>query len=213
LRWNAVASARTYALAVETPYGPWALFSDSTVFRLSGSQRNFLAGGLPSVWFPGFVQNASIVAVDANFYDYNRSGNDPFGGTGLISSVKGGIGLFGSLVNMLRREVTVTDQPRVPLDARWRDALSTGAIAEMELWVDVPGPTVSSVSGRELTASRRYLLGTLRGDNLRLVTLAAGSSADTVAIFTARLAGDSLVGSYDTRFATTGARAFRRIAR
>jgi hypothetical protein len=46
-----------------------------------------------------------------------------------------------------------------------------------------------------------------------LVTLAAGSSADTVSVLTARLAGDSLVGSYDSRFATTGARVFRRIAR
>ena len=59
----------------------------------------------------------------------------------------------------------------------------------------------------------RYVLGTLRGESLRLVTLAAGSSADTVSVLTAPLAGDSLVGSYDSRFATTGARGFRRIAR
>ncbi len=213
LRWSAVPSARTYALWVGTPYGPWALFADSTVFTLSGGQRNFLAGGLPSVWFPGFVQTAAVVAVDANFYDYNRSGNDPFGGTGLISSVKGGIGLFGSVINMLRREVSVTDRARVPLDARWRGVTSSGSTAEMDLWVDVAGPTVSSVSGRESTLARRFLLGTLRGESLRLVTLAAGSSADTVAVFSARLAGDSLVGSYDGRFATTGARVFRRVVR
>ena len=79
--------------------------------------------------------------------------------------------------------------------------------------MDVEGPTVSSVSGREATAPRRFLLGTLRDGTLRLVTLRAGSSADTVALFTARLAGDSLVGSYDTRFAITGARSFRRVAR
>jgi hypothetical protein len=159
------------------------------------------------------VQTASVVAVDANFYDYNRSGNDPFGGSGLISSVRGGLGVFGSVVNMLRREVSVTERTRFPLDARWRGVTSTGVTAEMDLWVDVEGPTVSSVSGREVTALRRYLLGTLRGESLRLVTLAAGSSADTVSVLTARLAGDSLVGSYDSRFATTGARVFRRIAR
>ncbi len=213
LRWSAVRDARTYAIRIETPYGPWALFADSTQFTLSGGLRNYFAPGLPSVWFPGFVQTASVLAVDANFYDYNRSGNDPFGGTGLISSVRGGIGLFGSVVNMLRREVTVTERTRFPLDARWRGVTGAGAVAEMDLWVDVEGPTVSSVSGREVTALRRYVLGTLRGESLRLVTLAAGSSADTVSVLTARLAGDSLVGSYDSRFATTGARVFRRIAR
>jgi Domain of unknown function (DUF4249) len=212
LRWPAVRDARTYVIRVETPYGPWALFADSTQFTLAGGLRNFFADGLPSVWFPGFVQTASVVAVDANFYDYNRSGNDPFGGTGLISSVRGGIGLFGSVVNMLRRNVSVTERPRFPLDARWRGTTGSGGAVEMDLWVDVAGPTVSSVSGREATAPQRYLLGTLRGDNLRLVTLAAGSSADTVSLFSARLAGDSLVGTYDSRFATTGARVFRRIA-
>jgi hypothetical protein len=213
LRWSVVRDARTYVIQVETPYGPWALFADSTQFTLSGGLRNFFAPGLPSVWFPGFVQTASVLAVDANFYDYNRSGNDPFGGTGLISSVRGGLGLFGSVVNMLRREVSVTERLRFPLDARWRGVTGAGATAEMDLWVDVDGPTVSSVSGREVTAPQRYLLGTLRGESLRLVTLAAGSSADTVSVLTARLAGDSLVGSYDSRFATTGARVFRRIAR
>lgn len=213
LRWSAVRDARTYAIRIETPYGPWALFADSTQFTLSGGLRNYFAPGLPSVWFPGFVQTASVVAVDANFYDYNRSGNDPFGGTGLISSVRGGIGLFGSVVNMLRREVSVTERTRFPLDARWRGVTSAGTLAEIDLWVDVEGPTVSSVSGREVTALRRYMLGTLRGESLRLVTLAAGSSADTVSVLTARLAGDSLVGSYDSRFATTGARVFRRTAR
>ena len=213
LRWSAVRDARTYAIRIETPYGPWALFADSTQFSLSGGLRNYFAPGLPSVWFPGFVQTASVVAVDANFYDYNRSGNDPFGGTGLIRSVRGGLGVFGSVVNMLRREVSVTERTRFPLDARWRGVTASGVTAEMDLWVDVDGPTVSSVSGREVTALRRYVLGTLRGESLRLVTLAAGSSADTVSVLTARLAGDSLVGSYDSRFATTGARVFRRVAR
>ena len=213
LRWSAVSGARKYAVRVEGPYGPWALFSDSTQFTLAGGLRNFFADGLPSLWFPGFVQTASVVAVDANFYDYNRSGNDPFGGTGLISSVRGGLGLFGSVVNLLRREVTVSDDTRFPLDARWRGTGASGQVSELDLWVDVEGPTVSSVSGREVTSPRRFLIGTLRGETLRLVTLAAGSSADTVAVFTARLAGDSLSGSYDSRFLTTGPRVLRRVPR
>jgi hypothetical protein len=114
---------------------------------------------------------------------------------------------------MLRRDVTVTERPRFPIDARWRGTVNTGATVEMDVWVDIEGPTVSSISGREASALRRFLLGTLRGDRLRLVTLAAEASADTVSVFSARLAGDSLVGDYDTRFATTGARVFRRVPR
>ncbi len=213
LQWSAVREARTYAVRVETPYGPWALFADSTQFALSGGLRNYFAPGLPSVWFPGFVQTASVVAVDANFYDYNRSGNDPFGGTGLISSVQGGVGLFGSIVNILRRSITVTDRVRFPIDARWRGTNGAGATSELDLWIDVAGPTVSSVSGRVTTATARYLIGTLRDETLRLVTLNGISSADTVAVYSARVQGDSIVGSYDPRFETTGARVFRRVAR
>ena len=44
------------------------------------------------------------------------------------------------------------------------------------------------------------------------VTLAAGSSANTVSIFTARLGGDSLIRSYDGRYATSGPRVHRRAA-
>jgi hypothetical protein len=128
---------------------PWALFSDSTRFALSGQLRNFFVDGLPSVWLPGFVQIVSVVAVDRNFYDYNRSGNDPFGGTGLISSVRGGLGLFGSALAVLRRQVTVSDRDRLPLDARWRGTTASGSPMEYDLWVESVGSPRSSVSGRE----------------------------------------------------------------
>ena len=107
LEWGAVRDATIYGIRIDTPDGPWFLFSDSTHFALSGGLRNFFAPGLPSVWFPGFVQPLTVIASDKNFYDYNRSGNDPFGGSGLISSVQGGLGLFGSVRMVVRRDVTV----------------------------------------------------------------------------------------------------------
>lgn len=213
LQWAAVPDARTYAIRVETPNGPWFLFSDSTRFALSGQLRNFFVGGLPSVWYPGFDQIVSVAAVDRNFYDYNRSGNDPFGGTGLISSVRGGLGLFGSALALLRREVTVVERDRLPLDARWRGTTASGSVMEYDLWVEAVGLPRSSVSGRERLGARRYLIGTLEGDQLRLVTLLGNSSADTVALFTGRVSAESITGEYDRRFETQGATQFTRRAR
>ncbi len=213
LQWTAVPDARTYAIRVETPNGPWFLFSDSTRFALSGQLRNFFVGGLPSVWYPGFDQIVSVAAVDRNFYDYNRSGNDPFGGTGLISSVRGGLGLFGSALAVLRREVTVLERDRLPLDARWLGTTASGSPMEYDLWVEAVGSPRSSVSGRERLGARRYLVGTLEGDQLRLVTLVGNSSADTVALFTGRVSAQSITGEYDRRFDTRGATQFTRRAR
>jgi hypothetical protein len=212
LSWTPVAGARTYAVRVETPFGPWALFSDSTRFALSGTLRNFLADGLPSVWLPGFRQVVNVVAVDRNFYDYTRSGNDPFGGTGLISSVRGGLGLFGSMVGLVRREVTVTERDRAPLDAAWRGTTAEGQEVAFDLWIDVAGPTVASVSGRR-QAPEQFVIGTLRDNNLRLAVLSTSSSADTAALFSGRLQGDSLVGEWDRRFETRLPRVLRRSPR
>ncbi|MCC6242476.1 MAG: DUF4249 family protein [Gemmatimonadaceae bacterium] len=212
VQWTAVGNARTYAIRVETPDGPWFLWSDSTQFSLPGGLRNFFAAGLPSVWYPGFLQSLSVVAVDAQFYDYNRSGNDPFGGSGLISSVRGGLGLFGSVLPLLRRDIAVTDRLAAPLDGRWEGTPPRGTAVALDLWVETAGPSISSVSGRVLTSANRYVVGTLQGETVRLITLNGISKRDTLAAFTGRFVGDSLVGSYNPRFDVEGPTRFRRIS-
>jgi hypothetical protein len=209
LTWAPVPDARTYVIRVETPDGPWFLFSDSTKFALAGSLRNFFTGGLPSVWYPGFVQSLVVTAVDKNSYDYNRSGNDPFGGSGLISSVQGGLGLFGSSRSLLRRDVTVRDLDRAPIDATWLGTSGATSV-EMDLWLETAGPTISSVSGKVRTSHNRFIVGTLEGESLRLITLAGISRRDTVSALVGRLAGDSIIGTYNPRFSTTGPTVFRR---
>ena len=196
LAWNAVRGARTYAIRVDTPNGPWFLFSDSTRFALSGALRNFFAPSLPAVWYPGFDQLVSVGAIDANFYDYNRSGNDPFGGTGLISSVRGGIGLFGATLPLLRRAVQVTERDRFPLDARWVGVNARGDSVAYDLWVETSGTPRSTVSGRERTGAQRFLIGTLEADRLRLATLGNARGTDTLALLDARVRGDTLQGTY-----------------
>lgn len=196
LTWDAVRGARTYAIRVDTPNGPWFLFSDSTRFSLSGVLRNFFAPNFPALWYPGFDQLVNVGAVDANFYDYNRSGNDPFGGTGLISSVRGGIGVFGSILPLLRREVTVTERDRFPLDARWEGEDGPGLPVVYDLWIETPGTPRSSVSGRQRSGGEGFLVGRLEADRLQLATLSDARGSDTLAVFDARLIGDTLRGTY-----------------
>ena len=69
------------------------------------------------------------------------------------------------------------------------------------------------MSGRERTGFRRFLIGTLEDDLLRLVTLIGSSGADTVAVFTARVAGDTIRGEYADRFDTEGPRVLVRRGR
>ena len=211
LEWGAVRDATIYGIRIDTPDGPWFLFSDSTHFALSGGLRNFFAPGLPSVWFPGFVQPLTVIASDKNFYDYNRSGNDPFGGSGLISSVQGGLGLFGSVRMVVRRDVTVTDAVRAPIDGRWLGTTSVGSAVTMNLWRESAGATASSLSGSQrIGTTDKYIVGTLQGETLRLATLAGIFKSDTVAFFTGRFAGDSITGTYSSRFAIDGPKTFRR---
>lgn len=212
LTWQPSSGARTYAVRVETPFGPWALFSDSLRFALAGSLRNFFAPGLPSVFLPGFRQTLQVAAVDRNFFDYNRSGNDPFGGTGLISSVRGGLGLFGSMLVLVRREVAVTAADRRPLDAAWTGVTTGGRTITLDLWVDVADASASSLTGRQ-RAPERFVLGIQQAETVRLAILSTLSRADTAAYFTGRLVGDSLVGSWDRRFETTLPTVLRRTSR
>ncbi len=70
LAWNRATSARAYAIRVESPFGPFFMFTDSTGLRLPGNARNLFANNLERLFIPGFRQDALVAAVDSNFYDY-----------------------------------------------------------------------------------------------------------------------------------------------
>lgn len=210
--WRRLDAARTYAVRVETPNGPFFLFNDSTSFAFAGGLRNLFQPGLPSVWQPGHVQRVVVAAVDTSFFDYYRSGNDPFGGSGLISRLTGAIGLFGALVTVDARRVSVFQSPRAPLDARW-----AGVGDSLDLWLETPGTTFSSVSGRLRrpgTGGPAAIpgTGTLRGDALAFALREDGFEADTAAVFSGRVFADSIVGAFAARLpgAPAGPRTYRR---
>ena len=71
---------------------------------------NDTAVALPAPPGGGFIvtpQRVIVSAVDQNYYDYFRRASDPWTGSGLISHLDGAIGVFGSIVPVLRLHVIV----------------------------------------------------------------------------------------------------------
>jgi hypothetical protein len=107
--WDAVPDAARYSIRVDGGRGPFQVFVDSTEYLISGALRNTEAIGLPAVFFPGFVQRLTVGAVDRNFFDYYRSTNDPYTGSGLLTHLNGALGVFGSYVLVHGDRLTVTE--------------------------------------------------------------------------------------------------------
>ena len=86
IQWNRTTAARSYMVRVESPFGPFFLFTDSTAVRLTPDLRNIFSNDFERVFIPGFRQDIVVGAVDSNFYDYYRTNNDPFTGPGSSAS-------------------------------------------------------------------------------------------------------------------------------
>jgi peptidoglycan hydrolase-like protein with peptidoglycan-binding domain len=173
LRWDPVPGARTYALRVETPYGAFFMFSDSASVALTGELRNLFADRLPRVFQAGFTQTVYVAAVDTNYFDYYRSTNSPFTGSGIINRLTGGIGLFGGYVPIMSRALFVrTAGDHDPIDGRYVSPSPSGPEL-LRVWVDSRGNGVTEISAAyRLPGMDQYgSLGTIVGDRVRLRAL------------------------------------------
>jgi hypothetical protein len=210
--WAHTAGARAYFVRIETPFGPRAFFTSDTTVRLTGDLRNTDVDELPRVFFPGFPQAVTVSAVDSNFYDWYRTGNNALTGTGLVNRVEGGLGLFGSLVRLHLRELRVvtpqTESPAgtfhvtgTPLE------VSTTPYLRLDLFVE----SRATRAGQGDALSGNYdvrprfgyfgclvcgLLGTVTDNRIELALLRDWTAKDTVEVFTGELRGDTIVGSY-----------------
>ena len=212
IAWNAATLVRAYAVRVESPFGPFFLFTDSTGFRMTGDTRNIFSPNLERVFIPGFRQDAMIAAVDSNFYDYYRTNNDPFTGSGIINRINGGIGVFGSLVSLSTGTLTVVADQTEPIEGRFRltpAVTDPSAPATITLYVeskstraDVP----DALSGRYTTTGPNSrtdgIVGQQSGTHIVLAILANQLATDTVDVFTGELSGGLLRGSYRKRAGT-----------
>jgi hypothetical protein len=204
LTWREVGAARSYLVRIETPFGPFLLFSDSTHLTLPGDLRNFFATSLERAFIPGFRQRVGLAAVDSNYYDYYRSRNDPFTGSGIINRLQGGIGLFGSAVSINSRTLDVTQNAREPAfegtyEVRATPTLPRPVADLLRIYVETPGEP-AALSGwftRNRTSGvLEGMIGTRKSGRVVLEFLENQSSVDTVAVFAGEQRGDSLVGNY-----------------
>jgi hypothetical protein len=199
--WRSVRGARSYLLRTETPFGAFLLFTDSTHITLKGDLRNYFASSLERVFIPGFRQRVTVAAVDSNFFDYYRSRNDPFTGSGIINNLEGGLGLFGAAVNVATRTLDITQDVREPaFEGIWDIALTTRPVVEvLRVFVETPGDP-ASLSGwysrNRSSGAFEGMIGTRTNGRVVLEFLANQAAVDTVAVFSGEQRGDSLVGGF-----------------
>ncbi len=205
LKWNVAPLARTYALRVESPFGAFLLFSDTAHLELPGTLRNFFADQLQRVFIPGFQQIATVSAVDTNFFDYYRSRNDPFTGSGIINRLTGGIGLFGSAVTVLSRNAVVTQPTTEPTFEGVYELVTaptapTKLVDVFRLYVESKNGDQASLSGnytRNRTSTQRdAIAGTRDGALIQLDFLQNQDLKSRLTRFIGTRIADSLVGGY-----------------
>jgi uncharacterized protein DUF4249 len=210
--WPESPGARSYFVRIETPFGPRSFFTDSTRVRLPGGLRNVDVTVLPHIFIPGFPQAVTVSAVDSNYYDWYRTHNDALSGSGLVNRVRGGIGVFGSLVRLKYVNYEVVAPQTEPIAGTFKfagTALEAETTPYLALHLYVESPSSRSDQGDALSGrfERRPtftqpnepidgLLGTITKSKVELSFLRNWSSADTVEVFRGELRGDTLVGSY-----------------
>lgn len=200
IQWNAVEAARTYAVRVESPFGPYFLFTDSTGLRLVGDARNIFANNLEHLFIPGFRQDVTVAAVDSNFYDYYRTNNDPFTGAGIISRIRGGLGIFGALFPLTSGTLSVLADQTEPIEGRFRASPATSdpqRIATMNLYVEshsTRSDLPDFLSGRYTNAGNgaitNGIVGEMSGSNVTLVFVTNQLAHDTLDVFNGDLSTD-----------------------
>ena len=95
-------------------------FTDSVNFRMAGDiGLPFTSEDHPpSVWIAGTRQTFTVSAVDSNMFDFTRSGNEPFTGSGFINTMTGALGVFGG-VAPVNRIYEVTGDVDHPWEGRY----------------------------------------------------------------------------------------------
>ena len=211
--WAAALKTRAYAMRVESPFGPFFLFTDSLHVRLTGDLRNLFSSELQHVLVPGFHQDVLVAAVDSNFFDYYRTNDDPFTGAGIISRIDGGLGLFGSLVTLTNGTLTVIADQTQPVEGRYRvqpPVDSTAIASTFNLYIEsaaVRTDAPSALSGRYNSPGPNVrvdgLIGTINGSEVVLAFLANQLASDTVDVFVGQLNSGVLRGEYRGHPGTT----------
>lgn len=208
VQWAPTGETRTYAIRIESPFGPYFLFSDSTRFRLVGDARNLFANNLEHLFIPGYRQDVLVAGVDSNFYDYYRTNNDPFTGAGIISRLKGGIGLFGAITPITSGTLAVVADQTEPIEGRFRASPTTTdpqRVLQLNLYVeskstrpDVPDALSGRFTNGGPNGISNGIIGEMTGLRVTLVMVSNQLAHDTIDVFNGDLSSDgtTLVGTF-----------------
>jgi hypothetical protein len=214
--WDAIPRTERYLVRIESPWGPMFIFTEQLEARLPGGLRNVFQENFPAVFLPGFQSRVSVAAIDRNYFDYYRSANDPFTGSGLINRLEGGIGVFGGLAELYSYNVFVSADLDDPFEGWYELVQREGPISPftMKLYIE------STVGGFDFLTGEHYgsvdlrsgsVVGVRDGNRVSLALLDREMS-DTNAVFTGEIVGDTLVGLVRAERLTEAVR-FRKTAR
>ncbi len=87
---------------VYLPPGDFVTYVDTSV-AINGTVRR---NDVP-VFLPGVRYDVIVSAVDDHYYNYFAHDSDPYTPTALPSSLRGGVGVFGAIVPILRQSIVV----------------------------------------------------------------------------------------------------------
>lgn len=197
--WDAVPLSHRYLVRIESPWGPMFLFTEQFETRLPGTLRNVFQNNFPSVFLPGFQSRISVAAVDRNYFDYYRSASDPFTGTGLISRLDGGVGVFAGVAELYSYNVFVTANLDDPFEGWYENvAPQSDGIAPftMKLFIESEGGSTTFITGEHYGSpdvAGGPLMGLRSGNRLSVAFLESDIS-DTLSVFVGDIRGDSLIG-------------------
>jgi len=129
--------ARAIEVEIGVPYLGFrqklSIQSDSMHLTLPGNLFNPFDE--EQVFDAGTFSQVTVSAIDRNYYDFARSGSDPFTGQGFLNHLTGGVGVFGS-VHPVTFMVRVSGPQREPWEGRYR---MTGVLAgsDVDFTLDV----------------------------------------------------------------------------
>lgn len=201
-----VANPARFEVRIESANGPFVAFVDSLEYLVSGSLSHPDRPGRPRVLWPGVRQIVTVSAVDANYHDHYRSGDDEFNTRGLITRVTGGVGVFGSCSRVRERILDVTADTAAAPAGVWE---ATAAFAAplpqvLQIWPESRAFGSLRLSGRvfgsSTSAPPQTVVANQTGRQTSLRVLALQSLRDTVVTVDGQLEG---LDSGDARLTET----------
>ena len=144
---------------------------------------------------PGHAQNFIVIAVDSNYFRYYVAGFDPFGDDTRGNTLRGGVGLFGSVATMMAKTLDLVADFDTPIEGLWAGDRSSPTLPlTLGLYSSpfFPGASTTGsvfISGRGITGANRLLeaTGSVNGPNviLNLVDVGANGFASATGLLTA----------------------------